>query len=628
MRLYTVIPIAKGIGKETLTYFGGDNIALGSLVSIPLRKKIIHAIVTETRDVAFSKSELKSQSYALKKIGKVVNPNFLPTEFLQSAINTAEFYASTTGAILQLTVPKLILESSEIVSNTKRVRKTGLQKEFLVIQDTDEDRFAQYKSVVRGEFAKQSSVYFCLPTIEDIRKTKSFLEKGIEQYTLTLHSGLTKKEFKDSLKKINNEKHPLLIIGTPAFLSIIRNDVNTIVLDRENSRSWRTLTRPYFDMRIFVQSFAKKVGIKLIQGDLVLSVDDLWKQKHDEYAELFPLKFRMLSTANCALVDMKLPKGKYEETFRILSPELEALINKTKNESENLFIFCARKGLSPVTVCGDCSQAVTCKKCGAPITLYQRKTENFFLCNKCGTEASTSVRCTHCQSWKLKTLGIGLEGVVQEITKLFPDIKIFRLDKDNAKTEKKVLEIIQKFKNTPGSVLVGTELALLYLDEPIENIAVASMDSLSALPDFRINEKIFYMLISMRSKAEKVFLIQTRNGNEKLFDQALKGNLIDFYRDEITEREKFDYPPFSVFVKFTIEGKLAVLEKETTRLEALFKEFAPIAFEGVNLSPKGNPIFHLLFKFSKNGWPNSTFLQKAKLLPPQVLIKVDPENIL
>jgi primosomal protein N' len=628
MHIYTVIPIARGIGKETLTYFGPGNIALGALVTIPLRKKTVHAIVVDIHDVNLSKSEIKSQSYALKKIGKVINQNFLPSEFLESAIETAKFFATTTGAVLQLVVSKQIIDSSEVITKTKKVKKPELPKEQMVIQDNDLERLAHYKGVVRSEFARQSSVYFCLPTIEDIKRTKNFLEKGIEQYTIVLHSELTKKEFKAVIAKLNNEAHPLLIIGTPPFLSILRSDVHTIVIDRENSRSWRTITRPYIDLKIFVQFFAKKNGIKLILGDLVLSVETQWRQKHDEYAELFPLKFRMLSTAQCLLVDMKLPKGKFEENFKILSPELEALIDKTKTESENLFIYCARKGLAPITVCGDCGQVVTCKNCGAPVTLYQKKDENLFLCNKCGTETSSSVRCPHCQSWKLKTLGIGLDGVANEITKRFPDVLLFQMDKESVKTEKKALEIIQKFKNTPGSVLIGTELALTYLTEPIENIAVASIDALFALPDFRIKEKIFYLLISMRSRTEKVFLIQTRNAKEKLFDYALKGNLIDFYRDEISDRERFGYPPFSIFVKFTIEGKRPAIENEANRLKTLFKEFDPILFESTYQSPKGNTVSHLLFKFKPGDWPNTNFLEKTKVLPPQVLIKVDPENLL
>lgn len=628
MRVYTVIPIAKGIPKETLSYFGPDDIAPGSLVSIPLRKKMVYAIVLEGQPVPENKAEIKSSAFSLKKIGKVSNNNFLPRSFLAAAQKTADYYATTTGAVMQSMVPKLVLENAPKIFLDQNSGRVSAKKETLTIQDTEDDRFAHYKSFIRGEFAKQSSVYFCLPTIEDIKQWQFLLDKGIEKYTCILHSDLSKKEFEKALNLITTEKHPILIIGTAPFLALTRSDLGSIILDRENSRSYRTLSRPYIDMRVFVKNLANEMKVKLILGDLLLSVESIWKQKNDEYAELSPLKFRQLTSAEHLLVDMKLPKGEYAEEFRMVSKELEALIDKTTEENENLFIFCGRKGLSPITVCGDCGLVVTCLQCHAPVTLYQRKEENVFLCNKCGEERPTSERCKHCDSWKLETLGIGVEGVEHEIKKRFPHATVFRMDKDNATTPKKAAQIMEKFENTPGSILIGTEMALYYLNKSIENVAVASIDALFSLPDFRINEKIFYLLLTMRSRASKVFLIQTRNGDEKIFDYALKGNLIDFYRQEIDERKKFTYPPFAVFVKFTVEGKRPVIQKEVENLCEIFKKWDPAPFESLHASSRGNALLHVLFRFPISAWPDQDFIELVRSLPPQILVRVDPESLI
>lgn len=631
MKVYTVIPIAKTLGKETLTYFGPEDVPMGSLVEIPLRKKIVHAIIIHEESVSTNKSELKQSHYALKKIGKISNREFLSSTFLEAASYTAHVHGTTTGSVLQALLPKLILENANILSKQlqdSKKQERSLKKEFLVVQDGDDDRFAHYKSFIRGEFAKGNSVYFCLPTVEDIKRSKINLEKGIEQYCCVLHSGLSKKEFVHSLELIQNEKHPILILGTTPFLSVQRNGFGSIILDRENSRSYRTQSRPYFDMRVFIKKLAELSRVRLIMGDLMLSIETLYHQKNEVYAELSPMKFRQLTSAQSLLVDMKLPKGEFAPEFRILSKELEALIDKSTEENENLFIFCGRKGLAPITVCGDCGLVVVCKRCGAPVTLYQREAGNIFACNKCGDERGTEERCRHCESWKLETLGIGAEGVEMEIKKRFPNATVFRMDKDNTDTPKKALAIIEKFKTNPGSVLIGTELALFYLSEPIENIAVASIDALLSLPDYRINEKIFYLLLTMRSRASKVFLIQTRNAQAKIFDYALKGNLSDFYRQEIDERHKFKYPPFSQFIKLSIEGNRTAVEKEVENLTEFFKEWNPAPFESITLSKKGNVIIHILFRFEARIWPDNAFLEKIKSLPPQIAVRVDPENLL
>ena len=60
------------------------------------------------------------------------------------------------------------------------------------------------------------------------------------------------------------------------------------------------------------------------------------------------------------------------------------------------------------------------------------------------------------------------ERIEEEIKQEFSDLTVFRLDKLSAPTHKKASEIVDKWYTSPGSVLVGTELALLYLDKPIE----------------------------------------------------------------------------------------------------------------------------------------------------------------
>lgn len=630
MKLYTVVPLSKGMLKETLTYFGPDNIDLGSLVAIPLRSKNSQGIVIDSKDVADVKAEIRKGSFALKKISRVISKHFLTQSFLEASLNTARFYATTTGAIIEHLLPKLILENIQKVYSDETVGQKGFSVEKLVVQADDDERFAHYKSFIRGQFAKHRSVYFVLPTIDDIRQTQKRLEKGIEQYTISLHSGLSKKEFLENCEKLKNTHHPLLIICTTSFLALERKDAGAIILDRENSRGYKNYSRPYIDYRKFIEFLAKAKNIPILIGDILLSTETLYRAKEDEYAEFAPIKMRSLSPAQGLLIDMKAKKGEFQEEFRVLSSELEALIDKSTAENELLFIWSGRKGLAPTTVCGDCGKVVTCTRCDTPVTLYGGKgeQENFFFCNKCGLERDTRERCTHCDSWKLKTLGIGIELVEQEIQKKFKQAKIFRLDKESIKTEKRAQEIINKFYNTPGSILIGTELALFYLKQEIENVAVASIDSMLSLPDFRIREKIIYNLIALRSRARKTFIIQTRNASEPLFDYAIKGNMMDFYKDEIKDRETFLYPPFSLFIKLSIEGRGQKLESYAEEIQEYLKEYSPKVYESFSPSKKGNSIYHILLRRNPKEWPDEELLQKILLLPPSVSIRVDPESLL
>ncbi|HEY4490070.1 MAG TPA: hypothetical protein VJC12_02335 [Candidatus Paceibacterota bacterium] len=632
MKLYEVIPIAKGISRETLSYFGGDNIELGALVSIPLRKKNINALVVGSSEVVNERAKIRTSPYKLRKIEKVLSKNFITPAFFESAKETAQYFGTTTGAVLGHVLPKQIIEES-IRKNGKEKserRKENLTREPLVFQTENEERIAHYKSLIREEFARNSSVFICLPTIEDINFYKILLGKGIEKYTAILNSSLTKKEFANQIKKIHDEDHPVLILGTPPFLSIQRKDISTIVLDRENSRGYRTQSRPFIDLRYFVEKFAKNHKNRLILADCVLSIETMFRFKNEQFQEYFSVKTRYPSQANAMLIKMNKKRDdteKEKSEFKILSRELESLIDRNIADNEKLIIFGARKGLSPITLCGDCGQSVSCPRCQTPMVLYGKEAANYFKCNRCTETLSSDQKCSNCGGWRLMTLGVAVENVEKEIKKKFTEAKIFRLDRENVKTDKKARDLVKKFIAEPGSILLGTELMLLQYKGKTENVAVASIDSLISLPDFRINERIFYLLIALRARAQNVFVIQTRNPENKIFEHALSGNLNEFFNQEIKDRKEFNYPPFSLIIKLSLEGRKPTVSNEAQKIALLLNKWSPTPFQG-EPSKRGNAVMNILLRLKPENWPNEELLRILISLPQQVAIRIDPESLL
>ena len=627
IKIIEVIPITKGITKERLTYFTSIDIPLGSIVNVPLRKKTVSALVVEMRDASDLKSEIKNSPFVIKKAQKLKSERLFSPEFIESCEQTAEYFATTTGAVLNSMVPNAIWESLGKLKIPNAFAPNQNSHEKLVLQAEDDERFANYKSLIREEFARKSSVFFCLPTIGDIKNAESLLIKGIEKYTFVLHSLMKKSEVIEIWNKIAKEEHPVLIIATGPYLCIPRSDLGTIVLERENSRSFKMQTRPYLDIRNFAEFYAKKIKVKLLMGDNLLRTETIWRQKNDECAEFAPLKARSLSTAEEKLVNIK--KNSNPKEFKIISDELGELIKRTKENSENLFIFAARRGMFPTTICGDCGFVVKCSACSSPVILHNTDgKENFFLCHRCGERRSSSEKCKNCDSWRLNTLGIGVERIEKELEENYPSVKVFRLDKDSADSHKKALEIISKFNSTPGSILLGTEMALVFLNKKIDNTAVASIDSMFSIPDFRINEKILYLLLKVRSLAQRNFLLQTRNTEVELLDYALRGNLADFYREEIEQRKAFNYPPFSVLIKITLKGEKKVIETEAKELKNYFLPYQSDIFPGFVSQIKNMHIIHMLIKVPKNEWVEKELLGKLLLLPRQYSVNIDPESIL
>jgi primosomal protein N' (replication factor Y) len=211
-------------------------------------------------------------------------------------------------------------------------------------------------------------------------------------------------------------------------------------------------------------------------------------------------------------------------------------------------------------------------------------------------------------------------------------------DKDTIKSEKEAMEALSEFYSTPKAVLVGTELALYYMEEKVETAAIISFDSLFSLPTFRINERIVHILEALRDLADKQFIIQTKNPDEKILLAFKNSTLLGFYRDEISERKMLSYPPFSVLIKISYQGTYENSEKAKSYLQETFKDYKPDIMDAFIKRIKGMYIMHALIRIPSKNWTrqglsmDGSFDHKLenllKSLPPSFKVQVDQENIL
>lgn len=625
MFVISVIPIARGISLDSLSYFSKDPIDEGSVVSIPLRSKNAHGLVVSCVSVKDAKAEVKSADFEMRKItggGK----KMFTLSFMKTTREVAEHHASSIGSVIYDLVPKALLSHPETTPEVIESAYVAATHQSFVLQEPDEDRYAHYKGIIRERFARKQSILIILPTIEDVERAKEKLEKGIESYTYTLHSGKTQKELASVWQKALLDTHSVLILTTGTFISIPRKDLSIIIIDRENARGWKGQSRPFVDVRYCAERLARNLGTDFLIGDSCLRVETLKRHDDGDLVEFAPLSMRSLSTADDTVVDMRTYKPK-EKGYRILSDELQDLVRYTRESNSLLFIFSARKGVATSTVCGDCESLFSCERCGATMVLYGKDDSRFFLCNRCGLRADAHVRCKTCGSWKLKTLGVGSESIEDELLETFPDIKVWRLDSTTATTHKKAKTIVDKWLSSPGSVLVGTEMAIPYASRKVENVAIASIDSYFVIPDFRMNERAFVTIARLRSLATKHFLLQTRKPDEPVIIYGRKGNMIDFYREELEIRKKLSFPPFSTIIKTTAVGnkdsvssEIAMIKKELPDAEVdIFPAFVSMGGNTVGLSA---------IIRTKEPWPNHKTTSLLRSLSLSTIVNVDPESML
>lgn len=620
MQVVEVIPVVKGITKPTLSYFTKERFEPGSFVRIPVKSGSALGIVATSQDARRNKSELKSSSFALRKLSVPGRAGSLSKAFMLAVKDTANFYATSGGNVLSTLLPKILLADPKLIGYNN-YEKYETEKEIKLVQLAEDERFREYRGIIRESFARGSSVLFIVPNKDDVIDASKKLSTGIEQYVFTA-TNYRSKELKKVFVEAKQLKHPILFITTPALVAFDRKDLGTIVLERENSRSYRSMRRPFISIKVFLERYAKTRGATLILGDSLLSLESLWKEREGEYSEFTPLTWRLKERASSEIIDMREHKD-----FEIFSSRLRNALTMNLAENKKSFVFAARKGLASTTICGDCASFLLCKNCGSPMVLHEPP---MYVCHHCGAKRSTETRCDTCQSWKLTPLGIGIEKVVQTLKNLFPETEIFVLDKEHTPTEAQAKRTAEAFKESIGGIMVGTELALPYLAKTIKRIplvASASLDSLFSIPEFGINERVFYLITRLRELAEDRFILQSRNAKSEILEYAVAGNVLDFYRTEIKEREELSYPPFSIFIKVSVEDTPENIERKAAHLQKLFLDKHP-HFMLEKRKDENRHVLNMILRMKQSSWPSKELVERLLLLTPDFTVKVDPESIL
>lgn len=655
MYVITVIPIKKGFGSEYLTYFSTQDIPLGYIVSIPIRSKIVDAIVVYTNDAQSVKSDLKNAQFQLKKIIKIKGPSPFTQSFFEACKKMRNYTISNTGVIIKSLLPSIFLENisklkikSEKNENDSEIgTSTGnIKHEKVIFQSLINDRISWYRTLIRESFAKKESVFICVPTIYDIELFENELKKGIEQYVFSFHGNMSKK---DSIEKYNlviNEDHPILIIGTGMFLSIPRKDIKTIILEHESSESYKQISKPYLDIRSFVEILSSVNKIKLIFGDTLIRPDTLYRHETNELGEITSPIFRLPTADKQIVIDMKEEvNNKGRKIFTILSEKTKQMIEYALKNNESVFLFSVRKGLAPITTCSDCGNVLLCPSCSTPMVLYGSKqitatkttTARIFMCNKCGKKEITETRCNSCLSWNLTPLGIGTDRVYEEVKKLFPNSNIIQIDKESTPSDKEAKQSIEKFIKNPGSILIGTEMAFSYIENPVKHSAIISLDGLLSIPSFNITQKILHIIEKLNYLTSHNLIIQTRNPDNQILEHILSGNVLPLYREDLKERKIYGYPPFKKLIKITFSGTANETEKARSFLNNILQNYDPQIFSAFIGKIKGQYITNTIIKIDPNFWPllsneknplDKNLYEKLSKLPPSFSINVDPEDLL
>lgn len=625
MYVVDILPLAKGIRVESLTYFSGAYIANGTIVTVPMQSREIRGIVCRCRKAAEMKAELKRMPYEMKEITTIGNQIFFG-QFISACRSFARFSGVTTGSVIRALTPQpLITNSDELPKISSDIYLPDITApQPRIIQTIQHKQYGYINSMIQKQLKNDTSVFVCCPTNYQATEMEKLIDT--DATVIRIDGTLTKNTLLSRWREIVTTKKPVVVVGTVPYLSVPRADLGLIIITDEINAAYKMIERPHLDKRLFAQHLAKSYKRDCVLSGSILSIETLWAFRNKQYSGAYKPVFRYDDLHTQKLIDMKAAAETKSSGVKIFSPDVAEEIRKIASQSRKMILFVARRGQRPFTICNDCGSTVVCNRCGYPMVLEENDAgERTFTCRNCNTVETSFRRCQNCQSWRLEALGVGIDFVADVLKENVSDIDIFQTDGSSTSTEKQLIQTLDAFDEAKSGILLTTQLGINRLRSHVDASAVITADSLLALPDLSIPEKLFSLLLKIREHTKESMIIQTRAKHTDIFNQALTGNVKSFYRDQIKQREQFEYPPFSYLIKISSHGKQKTVKMHMKEIKKLFSDESLRIYPSSSGKRSGA---HALLKIDRDRWTDQEVLEKLRSLPLAVDIDAHPRSLL
>ncbi|OCA78467.1 primosomal protein N', partial [Chryseobacterium contaminans] len=458
------------------------------------------------------------------------------------------------------------IEEIEELSEEQKIAKAEIDEAFeegknvLLHGVTSSGKTHIYLEKIEECIREGKNVLFLLPEISLTKQITQRLEKKYGRQLGFYHQKLTDFERVEVWRRIKQNDIRILV-GTRNALFLPYQNLGLIVVDEEHDSAYKPReVTPYFNAKdaALVLGGLYKAGV--ILGSATPSVESYYRARKDKMKYVFlNERFGNVNLPEYELINFK----EAQESKNVngnFSLRLIDAIKHTLDEKNQAIVLHNRRGYANVIECETCGYVNYCSNCDVVMTYH--KAANEMKCHYCGQRASKPRTCPKCNSENLNERGVGVEQIHEEVSKLFPENEVDRMDIDSMRKKFAYEKLYEKIEDRETDIVVGTQMISKGLDfDHIELVAIPKADSLLYVQDFRAEERAYQLITQVSGRAGRVsgkgkILIQTYNPDHSVFQLIKMNNPAKIYKYILTERQKFHYPPFT---------KLIMIELKHTR---------------------------------------------------------------
>jgi primosomal protein N' (replication factor Y) len=460
-----------------------------------------------------------------------------------------------------------------------------------------------YIQLIAEALKQKGQILYLVPEIALTEQLIKRLQRVFGSQVAVFHSRQNQQERAELWHHVRlGASQARVILGARSALFLPFENLNLILVDEEHENTFKQFDpAPRYHARDAAIVLASYFGSNVLLGSATPSVESYYNTTTGKYL-LVEMHRRY---ANVLLPDIELVDltefVKRKRMHGHFSERLRDAIAATLAAGSQVILFQNRRGYAPIVTCTSCGHSPHCIHCDVSLTYHQHRNE--LRCHYCGFHRELDITCEACGNATLDPRGFGTEQIEQELRELFPNAGVGRMDLDTTRGKYGYQNIIEAFEAKETDILVGTQMLTKGLDfRDVGLVGIMNADTLLNFPHFRAHERCFQLLTQVagragRTKARGQVFIQTYNPYHQILKQVSTGDYLGMFREQVYERQQFNYPPRVRLIKITFT------HREFNRVQEGSEWFARTlrqAYGEYVLGPEFPPVARVRNAYHKN----------------------------
>ncbi|HCT17526.1 MAG TPA: primosomal protein N', partial [Ruminococcaceae bacterium] len=392
-----------------------------------------------------------------------------------------------------------------------------------------------------------------------------------------IHSRLSGGERLDTFRRIRRGEVDI-VLGTRSAVFAPLERLGAVIIDEEQEHTYKSEQTPRYSAKDVARFRCAYHKALLVFSSATPSVETYAKAMSGQYTiNRLTKRYSSSELPNVRIVDMLTDALSQSSNF---SEELKNRLQYNLDNGRQSILLINRRGYNTFAECKACGHVMTCPSCSISMTYHHANGR--LMCHYCGYSEPFTDTCPECGSHDVRYSGTGTQKIEDELSVIFPNARILRMDADSTMGRYSHENKLKDFSDGKYDILLGTQMVAKGLDfENVTLVGVINADQQLNNDDFRSQERTFDLLTQVvgragRGKYEGTAVIQTCNPENDVIQIAARQDYDTFFIDELKTRKLLIYPPYCdiCLVGFVGENEAKVRSASQKFTDMLKKELS------------------------------------------------------